>query len=202
MSAYWAEKGYGDLGTHPVNNFLDTFNKNGSSFFEGGSVKKDSEFSILTHHKSNLKQPANAPKLSLGAIIKQVEGSCFLCIQAKCDSTRVKETRKFIFLPLQIVTDQKFQLVVEKSDSYVRLKIPKDAFEIRTIKFQPTAGNDSIIANLENGKYQFTSTHNEKFEWVCDLKDAHAHRIAVAHAHQLSRIGLNESERLRKWAGT
>jgi hypothetical protein len=42
---------------------------------------------------------------------------------------------------------------------------------------------------------------DEKFIWILDLKEAHAQRIANLYAARLSRVGLDESEWLRRWAG-
>jgi len=200
---YWVAKNYGELGKSTVSNFENSFHEKGASLLMGGkdSSKEDSEFSILTHHKSNLKQPASIPKLSLGTILKQEGKGYFLCIQAKCDSTRVMAERKFLFLPLKVSEGGRFHLVIEENNVFIKLQVVKDAFEIRTIKFIPAAGNENIIAIMEESGFVFTSSHNEKLVWICDLKDAHAQRIANAYANQLSRIGLDESEWLRRWAG-
>jgi hypothetical protein len=209
-SDFWNESNFGDVDEKQIEKFetkqRDLHKEKGSSFLNGGqdSNREDSEFSILTHHKSNLKQQASMPKLSLGTIVKQ-EGTekYYLCIQAKCDSVRVFKNRKFLFLPLEISpAGKKFNIVIEENNSFIKLHIVKESFELRTIKFDPTAGNDSIIAQLNNnGNYIFTSSWGEKLIWICDLKDAHAQRIAHSYAHQLSRIGLDESEWLRRWAG-
>jgi hypothetical protein len=42
---------------------------------------------------------------------------------------------------------------------------------------------------------------DENFKWILDLKDAHAQRIANTYAAKLSRVGLDESEWLRRWSG-
>ncbi|MDP2384785.1 MAG: response regulator receiver domain [Bacteroidota bacterium] len=207
ITDYWGTKNFGEMSKSVIPNFQTIFHKKGSSLLMDGkeSNKQDSEFSILTHHKSNLKQPSNIPKLSLGTIVKQDskgDSGYFLCIQAKCDSTRVLSERKFLFLPLKISEeDKKFHLVIEENKVFKRLQVVKDAFEIRTIKFKPEAGSENIIASTRDNSFFFISTHNEKLDWICDLKDAHAQRIANTYAYQLSRIGLDESEWLRRWAG-
>ncbi len=187
---------------------LNEFSKSGgSSFIKGSDNKiKDIEFSILTHHKSNLKNQSAIPKLTLGSIVLKegMEGSneYFLCIQAKCDSVRVTDNTRFLFLPLEPVSDgKKFHFVVQDLDgNHLKLNVLKDTYKLKTIKFNPSANSDSVIADKESLNYYFTSTHNEKLYWICDLKDLHAQRIANLYASQLSRVGLDESEWLRRWA--
>ena len=75
------------------------------------------------------------------------------------------------------------------------------SFELRTIKFKPLEGTDLIIAKEVNELFYFESLHGEKFLWLSDLKDAHAQRIANNFAAKLSRVGLDESEWLRRYSG-
>ena len=198
---------YPDIDTNKVAIKLNDLSKaDGSSFIKGSDNKiKDIEFSILTHHKSNLKNQSAIPKLTLGSIIlkKGDKGDeYFLCIQAKCDSVRVIENTRFLFLPLDPVADgKKFHFIIQDlNGSYLKLNVLKDTYKLKTIKFNPSAKSDSVIADKESLNYFFTSTHNEKLFWICDLKDLHAQRIANLYASQLSRVGLDESEWLRRWA--
>ena len=204
LKKYWADNNHGELSNGAVTNFVKLIEK-GSSFLIPeweDSNNVDCEFSILTHHKSNLKQPSSHPKMSLGTLIKQLPGDgCdaryFVCIQAKCDSVRLKKERKFLFLPLTKATSSKFQIVVLE-DSYSKLQIVKDTYELKTIKFKPNDDGDSILAEKQDSKFVFKSTYNEDYVWICDLKDLHSQRISSNYAYQLSRIGLDESEWLRR----
>lgn len=189
------------------------FEKRASDFFvENNAENLDSKFSILTHHKSNLKQPGIAPRLTLGTLVKQLPKNgakyrkdesvrYFLCIQAKCDSVRLKSLRKFLFLPLEGVSGNvPFHFVIEEGLELTRLRISKEAFEVRTIKFKPRNNHTAILAYKRNEHYYFKSNHDEKFLWLADLKDAHAQREVSKFAHQIARVGLDESEWLRRWA--
>lgn len=203
LKVHWENKGYGQMTQKIPSKFQKKLHSKGSTYLmkENDSNSEDCRFSILTHHKSNLKQPNNIPKLSLGTIIKQNDTEdYFLCIQAKCDSVRITDERKFLFLPLTSSLNRKFQIVVEDGDTYIKLEIPKEAYKLRTIKFVPTKHNDKILGQLDDSSYYFTSTYEEKFLWICDLKDAHAQRVANAYSAQLSRVGLDESEWLRRWS--
>lgn len=162
------------------------------------------EFAKLTHHKSLFLPQNIQPKLTLGTILKSTkrDESYFLCIQQKCDSVRLKngEERKFLFLPLTITTD-KFDLITPNG---IKLKLDKRSFSIRTIKFA-CSNDDGVIKGILNDNLKFifnqiySEEHDENFEWVLDLKDLHSQRIVTNFASILSRIGLDESEWLRRW---
>ncbi|MBC8769410.1 hypothetical protein H4O18_15540 [Arenibacter sp. BSSL-BM3] len=207
----WVASGFSDEQHAPLGKFTKKereLYKTASEFFIGQPADDiDSEFSILTHHKSNLKQPSSLPRLTLGTLVKQLpiaelqEERFFLCIQARCDSVRLDELRKFLFLPLEKVEgNSKFHFVTEDNSKFIRLNIVKDAFELRTIKFQPSEKSQIVQAEESAGQFYFKSYHNEHFQWLADLKDAHAQREANNFATKISRVGLDESEWLRRWS--
>jgi len=212
----WVELGYSNEQNTPDSKFRKAeklFEKSASEFFvENDADILDSEFSILTHHKSNLKQPGIAPRLTLGTLLKQLPkngteyrknefAKYLLCIQAKCDSVRLTSLRKFLFLPLEEVSGNvPFHFVIEDGSKLTRLKICKEAFKIRTVKFQPKNNHTSILAYKRNGRHYFKSNHDERFLWLADLKDAHAQREVNKFANQIARVGLDESEWLRGWS--
>lgn len=184
--------------------FLDfLFNNSIMLFFNNDDRNKEEEcnkkFAKLTHHKS-LFLPANTPPiLTLGTIIKSVANNeYYLCIQQKCDSVRIKEgkERKFLFLPMAIVISNKFDIVTHDG---IKLKLDKKSFAIKTMKFKCESTKEVICGKLnDKGNYTFKHIYNEEFEWVLDLKDLHSQRIVVEYASLLSRVGLDESEWLRR----
>ncbi len=204
LEELWKNNDYGELSKNAVKSFEKKLHEKGSSFLmdADNSDAQDCAFSILTHHKSDLKQESLFPVLSLGSLIKEIDGErYFLCIQAKCDSVRFEIERKFLFLQLDPAEDNsKFQIVVENDGDFIRLKIKNEAFELRTIKFVPNQDSRTVIAILDAKRYIFESIYSERFVWLADLKDAHAQRVASNYANQLSRVGLDESEWLRRWA--
>ncbi|MDP2415854.1 hypothetical protein [Daejeonella sp.] len=180
-------------------------------------IPKDTneKFSILTHHKSNYATASYKPKLSLGTIIRGVKsGQFWFCLQQKCDSVRLgSESRRFLFLPLNL-NENKFNFLIKSGDNYIKLKVNYDTHSIRTIRFLATEEQMVVARRFGKGlKYYFIPEYYKKhkkydkdndqlFEWVMDLKDAHAQRVANLYASQLSRVGLDESEWLRKWSST
>lgn len=169
----------------------------------------DKSFARLTNHKNILLPHNLAPMMTLGTIIKNENSDddtpalYFICIQQKCDSLRInkKEDRKFLFLPLEVVSKPSDQFNFIVSDG-AKLKLKNKTFHLKTIKFKkPT--KDIIEATKDGEKYYFEGFYEkERYEWICDLKDLPALRIAINYATQLSRVGLDESEWLRRNASS
>jgi len=166
-----------------------------SSLFEkDGADVSDSNrrFAILTHHKNIFHPLSAAPTLSLGTIVKDSDNHYFVCIQQRCDSVRLDDKRRFLFLPLE--EKGKNPVMVNNE---LKLGTSKASYAIKTVKFAPSEGQTTIIAMREDDRFLFKSIYGETFEWITELKDLHAQRIADAYTSQLSRVGLDESEWLR-----
>ncbi|MCX2582730.1 response regulator receiver domain [Pedobacter sp. MR22-3] len=161
----------------------------------------DNDFAVLTHHK-NVFLPADvAPKLSLGTLVKSSinHEKYYLCIQQRCDSVRISEDekRRFLFLPLDVATG-KFNFITTDG---IKLHYAKKSYNLRTLKFASN-DNGAIHALPVDDKYLFRQMYDddgdEQFIWIMDLKDLHAQRIVSDYAASLSRVGLDESEWLRR----
>jgi hypothetical protein len=162
----------------------------------------DKNFSKLTHHKSLFIPKNTKPKLTLGTLIKSSKYDIYyICIQQKCDSVRIpkENERKFLFIPLT-VSDDKFDILTPDG---TKLRKSKDSFSLRTIKFVCSDDSGVIVAINEDGKFMFkqkyTTSEDEQFEWILDLKDLHSQRIIIDYTSQLSRVGLDESEWHRRF---
>lgn len=100
-----------------------------------------------------------------------------------------------------VVTDDKpFNFITQ---DHIKLKLETKSYSLRTLKF--ISSKDGYVESKKlRGKFYFKQMYNtvkdEKFEWILDLKDLHAQRIVADYAATLSRVGLNESEWLRKSA--
>lgn len=177
----------------------------------------EEDFSILTHHKSNFAAPSYTPRLSLGTIIKGLKsGKYWVCIQQRCDSVRIKEddVRRFLFLPLiEVTVGKKFNFLITDNLNIVRLLVDYDTHKLRTIKFMASR-DEAVYARrfgaskryffqplYYKGHTKYDSKNDESFLWIMDLKDNHSQRIANIYASKLSRVGLDESEWLRRWSG-
>lgn len=85
---------------------------------------------------------------------------------------------------------------------------------MRTIKFTANKNKSVYARRFGKSKHYFFSpvycnkrheSFNDKIDenyiWLFDLKDSHAQRIAQNYASKLARVGLDESEWLRRWSG-
>lgn len=197
LSSSKAEEYYKHLCMNNTSLFMNKINQNDIEII-------NKRFATLTHHKSLFLPQSIQPKLTLGTIMKSIknESSYFICIQQKCDSVRINkdEERKFLFLPLKKVTDNKFDVVTPDG---IKLKRDKKSFSLRTIIFKCNNDDGVIKGELNaSGKYiykqKYIGESDEQFEWVLDLKDLHSQRIVTDYASVLSRVGLDESEWLRR----
>lgn len=158
------------------------------------------KFAILTHHKSLYIPVTHVPSLSLGTVCKSSRGY-YVCIQQRCDSVRInqEEERRFLFIPLKEVEGSKgFDFITPQG---LKLKVENKSFNLRTIKFN--GDEDGLVrAQLIKNEFYFIQKYkgedDEKFQWVFDLKDMHAQGIISNYSAQLSRVGLDESEWLRR----
>lgn len=155
--------------------------------------KANDQFAILTHHKNIFKPLSESPILTLGTVICSKSEQYYICIQQRCDSQRIKDERRFLFLPLS--QSGEYPIIVENGN---KLFPDKKSYELKTIKFKPAENDGPVRAyKEENGSFVFISSHNEKYRWIVDIKNMHAQRIVNNYCAQLSRVGLNESEWLR-----
>ena len=163
----------------------------------------DERFAYVTTVRSHYGQ--RIPRLTLGTVLKnEKSGLCWVCIQPRCDCVRITGARSFPFLPLTEIIDKNkpFNCVLRQSDQYVRLRLSKKSWDMRLITFKTRAKDRGrIVARLKGNVYYFTSHGRTEYRWLGELKPEHALRLAHQFGESLSRVGLNESEWLRRLAG-
>ncbi len=193
-----------------LNKLTDVFTTDGNS-----GRKIDCKFSQLTKLRSRYSSPL--PRITLGTIIKSVNDTItyYLCIQPRCDSVRVSSKGKsFLFLRMtKAKSDARFDLIIEDNSEviYLNYNIRSDAIVTFTLK--PKKGDDEIIAREESGQLVFEGItkvpkpigqkkppkpHIERLSWVTDLKPDQAQLVSNQVSAQLSRVGLNDYEWLRR----
>lgn len=210
-------EGYKKLSKEQKSEFLKVIQINSSSIFSSDQddhEELDLTFANLTHHRNLFKPSKYPPKLSLGTVLKGTinDTNYWVCIQQKCDSVRLRkgEIRKFLFLPLKPEAKGSSNGFHFTAPNGQRLRLVVKTPGIRTIKFQAPEDRGVVTAKLEGDKYIFKQYYSEghkehkpetdeNFEWVFDLKDLHAQRISNDIAREISRVGLDESEWLRRW---
>lgn len=185
-------------------NLTKTFCNDGEDF-----TNLDCEFAILTSMKSKYDFSKNNPSLTLGTLLKECHNketdpdSYWLCIQPKCECVRIKEYRKFLFLLLTKIDGEKlFDFVIKDNNKYIKLRVNYKAYESRLFEFEGNKKRQMIISekDTEENYYYFRSVHYTYFNWMSELSNEHAQRIANKFASNISRVGLDESEWLRRSA--
>jgi hypothetical protein len=162
-------------------------------------LAKDSDlrFALLTTIK-----PAylsNIPLLTQGTIVKEdTSDNYWLCLQPKCDSVRIEpqKKRQFFFLRLWPATEKHFQIVLDKNGP-LYLKISYKIYNTKTFEFKSDA-NGNIVSVDNNGKKKFKRTDGQYLQWVAELKNDYAQSIANDFSTEMSRVGLDLSEWLRR----
>ena len=170
---------------------------------EGIGKEIDSKFAMLTTLRSNYSYPE--PILQLGSIVRKNK-KYYVCIQPLCDSVRLTGKRPFPFLKL-FPNSQDFDLVFEIEGKFEYLKIDYRPYLLQQIEFRPIENDKEIRAKKsEEDIFYFTSEerngNNEhiKYQWIADLKYPHAQRIINEFSYKFSRVGLIESDWLRRMA--
>lgn len=191
-------------------NVKSNFNEYAFSLFhrvdEYEAVNKD--FSLLCQHKDLIKYDNFTPTLTLGTVVKSTrDNKYYICIQQRCDSVRLKNgiPRRFLFLSLSLVPSDSsvtnFDLVTAGGE---KLRLDNSTYDVRTIKF--CGSDDGSVKGLRdeaNEKVYFKPCHysddfNEKLEFFFELKNLYSQRIIDKYSSNLSRIGLDDPEWIRR----
>lgn len=133
--------------------------------------------------------------LSIGTIVARSDGSYWLCIQPACDSLRVKGSRRFPFVPLTVSTSR-VDYVIDDGDETTYLHLSRKPADIEHWTFKADPKYRAVVA--KGDPPAFVSTGRRRFRWVGQLNEAHAHRAAQEVGAEQSRIGLAESDWLRR----
>ncbi|MBN6739422.1 hypothetical protein JKG47_02490 [Acidithiobacillus sp. MC6.1] len=137
------------------------------------------------------------PTLRLGAVIKDTRNKYYLCIQALCDCVRIKKGLKFTFLVLS-KSMRPSDFVVKSDNVLTRLKVLSGPKDVVRIPFGAGNIDTPVRADLSGDSWSFTDDKGQTYKWICDLRIQHAQRVANEYAAKISRVGLTESEWLRR----
>jgi hypothetical protein len=191
----------------------DSFKREMSSLFTKDRTEAHStmrQFAVLTgtraHPGSHLfRSGKKFPQLGLGTIVRNDKGSFYLCLQASCDSVRVKRRAAFLFVPLTR-NDEKPDHVVPVlgrggSVKCIGLAAPAMAYaESLSVRFDPDEKSQTVVAKRTKRRLGlfFTAADGEKYKWVADLKQRRALRTAQKLGRSMGRLGFDEFEPLRQ----
>lgn len=145
------------------------------------------------------------PNLTMGTLVSyndNIKENYFLCVQPSCDCVRITtKGRNFLFVPLIVSKDDLIKhIVIKEIDGFVCLSYKLNVYNIEKFHFTPNITKSPILAEKDNTEWFFNSKCGKKFRYVSTLKKEHAQKISNDLAHEISRVGLTQSEWLRRWA--
>lgn len=142
--------------------------------------------------------------LKLGTIVHDRSGDrYFLCIQPICDSVRLKGERVFVFVGLETrsgePSDKISHIVMRSDESVLELAYRPKSYLCYTTAFKPDTKSLEVTAKEdEQGEPFFENCDGVRFFWLDQLKPPHAQRAVEQFASDLSRVGLTESDWVRR----
>ena len=168
------------------------------------------QFAVLTgvraHPGSHLyKTGLKSPQLGLGTVVQDSKRAYFLCLQASCDSVRVKKGAAFLFIPLNRTDDASDHVVPvmgrDGTVNCVGLSAPGTAYaESLSVRFNPDGSTQTVLAKRlkrRRGLF-FTDASGKTYRWVADLKQRRALRTAQKLGQSMGRLGFDEFEPFRQ----
>ena len=168
----------------------------------GAAICSKRTFAALLSLKT--RYPATMPRLTLGTILRRrMVGKCpeyLLCLQPKCDAIRLSSPTGFPLLPLLTrKVNGQFSLIIQEGiGNWVYLDVDTKPRTLTIPSFAPRATSQREIIGYErSNKFFFSDTAGVEYQWIAELKDEHALKIAGQVSANLARPGPNDSEWLR-----
>lgn len=153
-------------------------------------------FAQMTQNKDLFSIKPVAPELTQGVIIKDEQDHYWLCVSPACDCARISTTGKnFIFVPINKETTNGIPIVLDQN---MIKSVDIHPYSINMWRFSSKEENKPVKAENDNETYVFTDAEGNKYQWVLTLKRLYAQRITEKLSSQMSRVGVNVSEWLRR----
>ncbi len=211
------DKQYQKLSNRPSKPSKRDFKDNLSTLFGDGQETARSQmhqFAALTGVRAHpgshpYRSGQLLPKLGLGTIIQSSEDKTYLlCLQASCDSVRIKGERSFLFIPLDLISldtkDTNPEHVVPTPSganklNYIGLS-SKPYYEARSVVFSACQKTKTVNAKSVPGRsgLYFEDKMGEAYLWVADLKHQFALRTVQHLGQRMGRLGFDEFEPYRR----
>lgn len=153
-------------------------------------------FAQLTQNRNLFSIKSVVPELTQGAILKDEQGRYWLCVSPACDCARIsKNGKNFIFVPINKEAADGSPIVLDQN---VIKGVDIHPYSINMWRFSSKEENKPVKAENDNETYVFTDAEGNKYQWVLTLKRLYAQRITEKLSSQMSRVGVNVSEWLRR----
>lgn len=168
---------------------------------DGSNEALELLMSIRSHYSDK------PPMLTLGTIVSSCEvkdrngaTAYWLCLQPSCDSYIRTGSPRRLFPLLQLkVTVEGFNLIVEDKGRVIHLRWEPKPYKTRMIEFETNYASGAVLAKREDKVLWFAPTVSSvRYRWVGQLKFPQAQRVAHTVATEAARVGLTESEWLRR----
>ena len=150
------------------------------------------------------------PQLGLGTIIQGKDSTYLMCLQASCDSVRIKDKERFLFVPLEDKEEdedspQPDHVVPISHDAnqfgYVGLSISEKSYRVvRSIEFPEYRDTGTVKAEKSQDPpgFRFVDTDGGTYLWIADLKRQRALRTVQRLGQHMGRLGFDEFEPYRQ----
>jgi hypothetical protein len=146
--------------------------------------------------------------LTLGTIVRLAgqnggEAEHWVCVVPVCDALRLKSDQPYDFPFLRLwegISGQRGGagcVVEDIKQALVELVAPAKIRDLRIQSFTPRNGAGVVIAERDGAGFWLVADDGKRYEWVGQLKAAHAQRLANNVGQALSRVGLSEAEWVR-----
>jgi hypothetical protein len=146
------------------------------------------------------------PMLALGTILKSINAAetsdYWLCMQPSCDCyIRTGGPARAFPLLLLRSTDEHFNLLAEDGESFIRLRWDAKPYKVQMIVFEANSANQAVVSQREEKGFSFQSADPKiRLYWLGELKSPQAQRVAHSLSSETGRVGLTESEWMRRSA--
>lgn len=192
------------------------FNTKFSTLFSGGLEEARVEMhrfaaltGVLAHPEHHLyRLGTRLAKLGLGTIVQAKDKTFLMCLQASCDSVRVKGEASFLFVPLdrEDGTDGTPEHVVPISNEggtlgFIGLSTSAKTYRVvRSIDFRGSEQTKTVNAEpiKDRPGFYFKDINGEPYRWIADLKRRRALRTAQVLGQNMGRLGFDEFEPYRR----
>ena len=172
------------------------------------AISIEADFSMLASHIffDDSGKNINSNFVSLGSVIKNTKSKdkYYLCLQPVCDSVRLNGGKiPFLFLSLKKCdkpTDARsgFHIVVKENNNDVFLKISENNSHLKVIELVPDVSSKKVVSKTKGLIKGYINGQENEFSLLAQLRREHAHRISTKFIHNVTRVGLNEPEWLRR----
>ena len=189
--------------SHPMDQQI-TFQKNihkslSLTFVDDEQSARKSNIALASLTTIKPKYQVNEYLLTQGTILQEErKNNYWLCIQPKCDSVRITQLkRQFLFVKLDVSDETNFHIVVKQEDP-VFLKLNYTLYYSKGIEFKINPLTQMADYKTDGDSVKFLKVDNLNMVWVAELKNDYAQSIVNKFSSELSRVGLDLSEWLRR----